>query len=101
MSQMFDERRDLLLGHAVHGFRGYAVGQGSIIAIDPTVGTEVEVRVEELSVDVLQNQPSLATISDDAQDRLGVTHLAYLLVLGLQSDLSPFAMWPAFPTADY
>ena len=41
------------------------------------------------------------TILDDAQDRLGVTHLAYLLVLGPRSDLPPFAMWPAFPASDY
>ena len=41
------------------------------------------------------------TSLDDAQDRLGVTHLAHLLVLGPRSDLSPFAVWPAFPAADY
>jgi hypothetical protein len=58
-------------------------------------------RVEQLPVGVLQNQPSLATILDDAQDRLGISHLAYLLDLEPRSNLSPFARWPAFPTSDY
>jgi hypothetical protein len=38
---------------------------------------------------------------DDAQDRLVVPHLAYLLGLGPRSDLSPFALWPAFSAVDY
>ena len=41
------------------------------------------------------------SILDDAQDRLGVSHLADLLGLGRRSDLSPFALWPAFPAPDY
>src|SRR5262249_3829390 len=100
-AELLDDRPDHLLGHAVHGLRRRAWGHGSIVAIDPAVSAEVEAWVEQLSVDVLQNQSSLATILDDAQDRLGVSHLAYLLDLGSRSDLPPFAVWPAFPAADY
>jgi hypothetical protein len=41
-----------------------------------------------------------ATFTDDAQHCLGIAHLAYLAYWE-SNDLSPFAMWAAFPPADY
>ena len=47
------------------------------------------------------NVPEWTSFTDDPQDSLGFTHLAYLPVLSDRRHLPPFAMWSAFPTADY
>ena len=92
---------DLLQGHPVHGLRRDAVRHGTVVPVDPAVRPEVQRRVVQLSIDVLQRQSPAATLSDDGQDRVGVPHLAYLTPLGPPSHLPPFAMWAALPPSDY
>src|SRR5439155_20287285 len=58
-------------------------------------------RRPEESIDALKRQSSPAAFTDDPQDSLGFTHLAYLPVLSDRRHLPPFAMWSAFPTSDY
>src|SRR5207249_9950691 len=55
---------------------------------------------DQLPIQILQRQPSLASVSDDSQNSFGFTHLA-LLVVWLSGYLPPFAMWTAFPSPDY
>jgi hypothetical protein len=40
-----------------------------------------------------------APFSDDAKDRCGVLHYAYLTVCLHHCHLSPFALWTAFPSS--
>src|SRR5438093_1760398 len=85
MAEVVDERRDFRQGHGIHGFRCAAWGHGSVVGIQPGIGPEVEFRVIQLSVEVSQWYPSLATFSDDTQDSFGAPHLAYLSAVGIQS----------------
>ena len=65
-----------------------AGGHRTVVAVDSPVGTQVQVAVEQLAIDVLQRQPSSATFADDSQDRFGVSHLAYLDVLVVRPPVS-------------
>src|SRR5262245_40298182 len=80
-AQRVNERIDLPQRHGIHGFRRRARGHRTVVAVDPPVGTKVEVAVVQLPIDVLQRQPSSATFTNDSQNRVGVSHLAYLDVL--------------------
>ncbi len=98
--QPVDDRIDLPPRHPVHGLCRCAPGHRPRIAVDPTVGPQVEVRVVELSIDILQVETLLASLTNDGEDRFGVTHLAYL-DFPPSDHLARFAMWPALPAADY
>ena len=48
------------------------------IAVQTAISAQVQIRVEQLPIDILQRQSSLASFSDDIQNGFGVSHLAYL-----------------------
>jgi hypothetical protein len=78
MSQLLDECRDLPPRHPVHGLVRCALGHGPLVRGQPGVGPQVQILVEELSIDPVQLQTTSASITDDGQRRFGVSHLAYL-----------------------
>ncbi len=81
MTQSVNDCSDFGQGHPVHGFFRGAGGHGTGITIDLSVGFQVQLGVEQQPIDALQWQSSSATVTDDVQDRFGVTHLAYLAFL--------------------
>ncbi len=64
------------------------------------IGTQIEVRIEELSIDPLQRQSSFSSVTDDIQNGFGILHCASLLVL-MSGYLFSFAVGTAFPSPDY
>lgn len=54
MTESVDDRRDLRLGHAVHGFCGHSSGHRTGVSIEAPVRPQVQIRVEELSINFLQ-----------------------------------------------
>jgi len=100
MANLFDERLDLLRGHPVHGIVRHPPGEGSGVSRDPTVSLQVEIRVVEPSIDVLQVESVPASFVDDGQRRFGISHVANL-PSWLSTYLARFAMWTAFPPSDY
>jgi hypothetical protein len=60
MTDAVDEPTDLLPGHASRGLRRDPLGERSGVLADPPVRPQVDVRVKEPSVDVLQMMPSSA-----------------------------------------
>src|SRR5262249_40261348 len=101
VAQEPDDVVDLPHRHAIHGLLGRPPRHRAGVLVDPPVCAEEQVRVVELSIDVLQVQTLLASLTDDGEYRFGVPHLAYLHALSPSDHLAPFAMWPAFPASDY
>src|SRR3954451_22471782 len=65
MTYSVDDRRDLSLGHTVRGFCGHSSGHRTGVSKETPVRPQVQIRVEELSIDLLQWQPPAAPTSDD------------------------------------
>src|SRR5262249_35060754 len=78
MADVVDELPDLLQGHAIRGPRRGPLGERTGVPVDPPVRPQVEVRVGEPSVDLLQVKASSASVLNDGQGRFGVPHVAYL-----------------------
>ena len=84
-----DDALDLGRRHAVRGFR---VGSGrhrSFVGVDASVGQQIQLRVEQLSIDPFQRQTVPAAFTEDIQDRFGVLHYAYLAVLRCPATCAP------------
>src|SRR6266498_4121507 len=86
-----DDRLDLAEVHAVHGLARGPGGHCTRVPVDLPVGEQIQVRVEQASVDAFQRQPSPAAFTNDLQYGCGVSHLAYLTVL---ADLSTWVPSP-------
>ncbi len=100
MTQGVNDPADFCQRHPVDGFRRNTRCHRTSVTGDFTVGKQEELRVEQLSIDVLQRQSSPAAVVDDSQDGFGVSHLAYLSVR-VSGHLPPFPMWTAFPSSEY
>jgi hypothetical protein len=77
VTQRVDDALDLAQRHAVRGFR---VGSGrhrSLIGVDAPVGQQIQLRVKQLSIQLIQRQAAPAALTEDIQDRFGVLHYAY------------------------
>jgi len=97
MTEVVNEAGDLCPAHAVHGFTSCTWRQRPLVGIQAGVGKQVQVRVVQQGVDPLERQSSLAAISNDAQQRFSVLHLAYLAFWSHLNHLPPFALHVAFP----
>jgi hypothetical protein len=80
IAQRFDDRLYLAQAHAVHGLRGDAGSHRTVVAVDLPVGDQVQLWVEQTSVETFQRQTSPAAFTDDPQYGFGVSHLAYLTI---------------------
>jgi hypothetical protein len=96
-----DIRLDFVQAHPIHGFLRHAGRHGAFVPGYLSVGEQVEFRIEQSSVKILQRQSSAASVSDDTQNGFGVSHFANLLRSGILNHLPPFALWAAFPPSDY
>jgi hypothetical protein len=84
-----DDALDLGQRHAVRGFR---VGSGRhrpLVGVDAPVGQQIQLRVEQLSIDPFQRQTLPAAFTEDIQNRFGVLHYAYLAALRCPATCAP------------
>ena len=98
VTQRVDDALDLAQRHAVRGFR---VGSGrhrSLVGVDAPVGQQVQLRVEQLPIQLIARQAAPAAFTEDIQDRFGALHYAYLPA-SISSHLCPFALWTALPSS--
>ncbi len=82
-TKRLDDRLDLLDGHRINGLAGYPSGHRSCVPVELSVSRQVQVGVEQLSIDALEWQAFLATFSEKSQVRFGALHCACLRVYEL------------------
>src|SRR5205823_3781010 len=78
MAHRIDDAVDLVRRRAV---RGLPIGPGrhrTLVGVDASVGQKVQLRVEQLTVQLIQRQATPPAITEDIQYRFGVLHYAYL-----------------------
>jgi hypothetical protein len=83
MTQCVNDRLDFGLGHAIHGLAADPWCHRAFVGVDPPIGQQEQLLVEQLSVESLNRQATPAAFPDDAQHRFGITHLAHLPSLNL------------------
>src|SRR5260370_26268908 len=86
--QQFDDRIDLVQRHCVYGFVGHAGRHRTSVAVDATVGGQIEVFVEQLSIHSLERQTLFASLMKKFQVCVGDLHCACLDMCELR-DTSP------------
>ncbi len=89
--QRIDDRLNLLQAHAVHGLLVGARCHSTGVAVDLPVGTQVQLRIEQVPVQSLQWQSILAAFVDDLHQGFGSLHYAYLASLDI---VDTCATWP-------
>src|SRR6266511_3365868 len=77
VSQRLNDRLNLPQAHAVHRLRVDAACHGTVVAVDLPVSTQIQFRVEQVPIESLQWQSSLAAFVDDLQQGFGSLHYAY------------------------
>src|SRR5262249_19325276 len=73
-----DDAADLRLGHAVHGLLRDPGCHRAVIGVDAPVGQQIQLRVEQLSIQFVYWQAAPASLTQDTQHRCGALHYAYL-----------------------
>ncbi len=91
VAHRLDDPVDLPLGHAVHGLRRDPGRHRAMIGVDATVGQQIQLRVEQLSIQFVARQATPAALTQDTQHRCGALHFAYLPMSGCPNHLAPFA----------
>src|SRR5689334_13864034 len=99
MTQRVDDALDLAHAHTVRGLRVGPRGHRSLVGIDAPVGQQIQLRVEQLSIQLIARQAAPAAFTEDLQDRFGVLHYAYLAALRCPVTCAPFALWTALPSS--
>ena len=92
MAHRLDDGADLLRGHAVRGFLVDPGRHRALVGVDPPVGQQVQLRVEQLPVQFLARQALPAAFTEDTQHRFGILHFANLPVMCIRS---PVRLRPA------
>src|SRR5579871_3462494 len=100
IAYIFNDPFDLCQRHSIHCLARHASGHGSRIAVDFAIGFQIQFWIEQLPIDIFQRQLSLTSTSDDSQNLVGVSHLAYLLRF-CSSLPDPLRHVTALPVADY
>ena len=76
MAEIVDEFLNFLQFHPVYGLSVAASGHGSVVGIQTGIGPQVQRRIVQQSIDVLQRQSAFASFMDDIQDCFSIPHLA-------------------------
>jgi hypothetical protein len=63
----------------------------SLVGVDPPVGHQIQLRVEQMPIQFLARQATPAAFTQDTQHRFGTLHFAYLPTLWCPNHLAPFA----------
>ena len=88
-----DDRVDPFLGHAVRGFLSGPRRHRALVGVDAPVGQQIQLPVEQLSIQFLARQATPAAFTENTEHRFGALHFAYLPV-SLVSE-SPVPLRPA------
>src|SRR5664279_3492655 len=80
VAHRIDDAFDLAHGHAVHGFPCDPGRHRTLVGVDPPVGQQIQLRVEQLPIQLPTRQMPPAAVTQDTQHRFGVLHFAYLPV---------------------
>jgi hypothetical protein len=89
VAHRLDDGVDFRQGHAVRGFLADPGRHRALVGVDAPVGQQIQLRVEQLSIQLVTRQPSLAALTQDTQHRLGALHSAYLPVLSVSESPAP------------
>src|SRR5512144_1588726 len=81
VAQRIDDAPDPGQRHAVHGLPVGPWRHRPMVGVQPPVSQQVQIRVEQLPVQLLTRQAAPATLTPDIQHRFGALHYAYLPVL--------------------
>ena len=106
VTQRVDDALDLAHAHAVRGLRVGSRGHRSLVGVDAPVGQQIQLRVEQLPIQLIARQAAPAAFTEDLQDRFGVLHYAYLAALRCPVTCAPSPCgrlsrppwWDATPT---
>src|SRR5580704_1394348 len=98
-AQRIDDPPDPGQRRAVRGLPVSPRRHRPLVGVDATVGQQIQLRVEQLPVQLIARQPTPAAITQDTQHRFGVLHFAYLPAFGYPSPgpLRPVSGSPALP----
>jgi hypothetical protein len=97
VAHRIDDATDLAQRHAVDGFLGDPRAHRTLVGVDAPVGQQIQLRVEQLSIQLRARQTTLAALTQDTQNRFGALHYAYLPNWICPLHLTPFALQAAFP----
>ena len=89
VAHRLDDGVDLLHGHAVRGFLRGPWCHRPVVGVDATVGQQIQLRVEQLSIQFVARQAFPAALTEDTQYRVGVLHFAYLPGCRVQITCAP------------
>lgn len=81
VAHRLDDGTDLLHGRAVRGFWCGAGCHRPVVGVDPPVRQQIQLRVEQLSIQLGTRQTLPAAFAEDTKYRFGVLHFAYVPVL--------------------
>src|SRR5438067_11495030 len=73
-----DDTADLRLGHAVHGLLCDPGSHRAVVGVDAPVGQQIQLRIEQLSIQFVKRQATPAALTQDTQHRCGALHYTYL-----------------------
>ena len=68
-----------------------------MVGVEAPVGQQIQIRVEQLSVQFVQRQAAPAALTQDTQHRFGALHYAYLPIPVVSDHLASFARADGFP----
>src|SRR2546421_10743136 len=102
MAKIVNDPVNLCERHGISGFRCRAWSHCAIVGVDASVGSEVEVWVVELPIEVIYWNSSFASIMKHTKYFCGCSHITCSSeVIWYEHSLFPFPVYAAFPHAEY
>jgi hypothetical protein len=83
ISQCFSDRINQFQRHAVRSFIRHTMCHRTFVRLNFSIGHEVEISVEQESVDPFHRQSLFASFTDEFKESIGFPHHAYLPSLSL------------------
>src|SRR5262245_51119593 len=77
-AQCDDDRADLLQGHAVRGLTCDPWRHRPVVRVDAPIGHQLQLRIEQWSIQPFEWQSSFTALADDVRHRFGALHYACL-----------------------
>jgi hypothetical protein len=73
-----DDDADPFQGHTVRGFLRDPRCHRAVVGVDAPVGQQIQLRVEQLSIQFIARQAMPTAFTKDTEHRFGALHFAYL-----------------------
>src|SRR5664279_817810 len=99
VAHRIDDAFDFARGHAIHCLLCDPGRHRALVRVDAPVGQQIQLRVEQLSIQFLTRQATPAAFTQDTQHRFGALHFAYLLVPRCPITCAPSPLRTAFPSS--